>query len=467
MKRYLSSLPIVLLFSSMLVLFNACDPEEDVKPACVPPTDFQASNNSPVKEGDAVQLTVTTVANATYNWTGPKNFTSSDQNPVVTYTKGAEGEYKVTVTVDGCTSKPHFTYIVGCVAPTVTSNSPATEGKPIELKASFAGEGAVYTWTGPNGFTSKEQNPTIAKAIMASAGTYSVSAIVKSCTTAVGTAQVVVKPAAPKITASAPTTIASGVASVRVDTTLNLNASIITDATYSWTGPKGFTANTRTISIPNVPRAAAGDYAVTATVNGVTSDPAVIPVKVLLTSTGRGCKGVTSVTDTTTGFTYPTVEIGTQCWFKHNLKLMDPNLGKDSLFSWVEIMAKSDVELQGGCPSGWHVPTDAEWNYLIKSSFVNYNGNTLKLELQGSGGGVGTNTSGFSAKFFTIKPVVYKDNDPPYSLPLSDVYFWTSTQATETHAYYYSLNKTTSDIIRDVALTASQPILFHVRCLKD
>ncbi|WDF45777.1 T9SS type B sorting domain-containing protein [Chryseobacterium sp. KACC 21268] len=54
----------------------------------------------------------------------------------------------------------------------LTSNSPVCVGKPIELSANG---GANYDWTGPNGFTSKEQNPKIPDASLASAGTYTCS----------------------------------------------------------------------------------------------------------------------------------------------------------------------------------------------------------------------------------------------------------------------------------------------------
>jgi len=53
--------------------------------------------------------------------------------------------------------------------------------------------------------------------------------------------------------------------------TLSLTASTISGATYSWTGPNGFTANVQNPTIANATTAASGIYAVTATVNGSTS----------------------------------------------------------------------------------------------------------------------------------------------------------------------------------------------------
>lgn len=51
----------------------------------------------------------------------------------------------------------------------VSSNSPVCINSTIQLNATG---GATYNWTGPNGFTSTQQNPTIPNATAANAGTY-------------------------------------------------------------------------------------------------------------------------------------------------------------------------------------------------------------------------------------------------------------------------------------------------------
>ena len=53
--------------------------------------------------------------------------------------------------------------------PDITSNSPVCIGKTLELKASG---GTNYSWTGPNGFTSTDQNPTIINATAINSGEY-------------------------------------------------------------------------------------------------------------------------------------------------------------------------------------------------------------------------------------------------------------------------------------------------------
>lgn len=54
--------------------------------------------------------------------------------------------------------------------PEISSNSPICIGNTLELKASG---GTDYLWTGPNGFSSTEQNPTILSATASNSGQYS------------------------------------------------------------------------------------------------------------------------------------------------------------------------------------------------------------------------------------------------------------------------------------------------------
>jgi len=116
------------------------------------------------------------------------------------------------------------------------------------------------------------------------------------------------------------------------------------------------------------------------------------------------------------GRIYRTIQVGTQCWFKDNLNVGIMHLPANDgiidkycyandtnnctiyggLYYWYEAMKYVTTEgTQGICPSGWHMPTEAEAQALL--SLVNNDGNALKREDQGSGAGQGTNTSGFSA----------------------------------------------------------------------
>jgi hypothetical protein len=83
-----------------------------------------------------------------------------------------------------------------------------------------------------------------------------------------------------------------------VGDTLHLTAEEITNATYTWTGPAGFTSNLRTPVIPNVTLAQAGDYSCVITVNSQTSPAAVttviinpLPDAAIITTSVTTCPG--------------------------------------------------------------------------------------------------------------------------------------------------------------------------------
>jgi gliding motility-associated-like protein len=65
------------------------------------------SSNSVVCDGNSILLTATTITNATYAWSGPNGFVSSDQNPILTNSDTTDsGLYTLVVSVSGCVSLP-------------------------------------------------------------------------------------------------------------------------------------------------------------------------------------------------------------------------------------------------------------------------------------------------------------------------------------------------------------------------
>ncbi|MHC1738256.1 MAG: FISUMP domain-containing protein [Ignavibacteriaceae bacterium] len=130
------------------------------------------------------------------------------------------------------------------------------------------------------------------------------------------------------------------------------------------------------------------------------------------------------------GVTYNTVQIGKQCWLKGNLNVGSKITGgvtqtdngqiekycydnddlnctlHGGLYQWAEAVQYKDGatnttpttftgNVRGICPSGWHIPAEAE--FVALKTAVGSDGNSLKEVGQGTGSGVGTNTSGFSA----------------------------------------------------------------------
>ena len=149
-------------------------------------------NSATICAGGSATLTATTSASSPgYSWSPAGATTAS-----ITVSPASTTTYTVTVTdgTTGCANSGSGTVTVNDIpaAPTAGSDSPVVPGSTLHLTASTVSE-ATYAWTGPNGFTSSDQNPTIATVTRsANAGTYSVTATVNGCTSAAGTTSVIV-----------------------------------------------------------------------------------------------------------------------------------------------------------------------------------------------------------------------------------------------------------------------------------
>ena len=206
---------------------------------------------------------------------------TTDGSGTLTIPSLTAGTYsEISVTLAGCTSDKvgpvTLTDPAAPAAPTVTSNGPVCSGATLTLNASTTTVGtATYNWTGPNGFTSSLQNPTIPAVTTAASGTYSVTATINGCRSTAGTVSVVINqtPLAPAVNSNAP---------ICTDQTLNLTANSSTPGalTYAWTGPNSFTSNLQNPTISNVTSAATGTYNVTATLAGCTSTPSTTSVTI-------------------------------------------------------------------------------------------------------------------------------------------------------------------------------------------
>jgi hypothetical protein len=140
--------------------------------------------------------------------------------PIINSCKGLSFTYTITVK-----PKP--------ATPLIRNNSPVCTGKDLNLTTTPVAN-ATYSWTGPNGFGSILQNPTIANVTLAAEGKYSVIVTAHGCSSTAGTSIVVINatPSAPKVSNNGP---------VCEGATLQLTASNIAGANYNWNGPEGFT----------------------------------------------------------------------------------------------------------------------------------------------------------------------------------------------------------------------------------
>ncbi len=114
-----------------------------------------ASNNGPICVGQTLQLSASTISGASYSWSGPNSFTSSQQNPSIpAATLAASGSYSVTATVLGCTSPSAMTSAVVSTSPSSAITAPSSvcsNSGGHGASVPDAGVGATYTWTIGNG----------------------------------------------------------------------------------------------------------------------------------------------------------------------------------------------------------------------------------------------------------------------------------------------------------------------------
>lgn len=204
-------------------------------------------------------ITLTSTGGGDYSWTGPDGFVSTLQNPTMTgATSNNSGTYSLTVTANGCTASATTAVTVN-VLPNITinSNQNICQGNLINLTSSGGGD---YSWTGPNGFTSTSQNPTINSANVLNTGVYSLTITTNGCT-ASATTSVTVNPI-PTLIAGANQTRCEGEA-------INLTSTGSGD--FSWSGPNGFSSLIQNPTISAATLNQSGIYSVTLSLNGCTS----------------------------------------------------------------------------------------------------------------------------------------------------------------------------------------------------
>ncbi len=136
------------------------------------------------------------------------------------------------------------------------------------------------------------------------------------------------------------------------------------------------------------------------------------------------------------------------------------------LYNWYAVN-----DSRGLCPTGWHVPSDAEWTTLINYLDLNQNPSALGAQSSVAGGKMksttgwtspntgATNESGFSGF-----PGGYRFNDGAYNNIGNSGNWWSSTEASSGAAWHRGLLYSYSTVGR-VSLIKQNG--FSVRCVKD
>jgi len=221
--------------------------------------------------------------------------------------------------------------------------------------------------------------------------------------------------------------------------------------------------------------------------------------------------GTSTVTDVD-GYSYPTVSIGTQCWTKENLRVRRYSDGTEIrfdksgtstgsviqtwdgtglnygaytlyahdsvttpssnlsnygyLYNWYAvkgIITDGGTSTKNICPTGWHVPTDAEWTtletYLDNEAPTGSVGRKMKKDDALWTTNTGTNTSGFS-----VLPGGFRDIDGSFDSVRGYAFFWSASEYLNNDAWYRDLYGFNSLVNRGYYLKSSGA---SVRCLRD
>jgi uncharacterized protein (TIGR02145 family) len=193
------------------------------------------------------------------------------------------------------------------------------------------------------------------------------------------------------------------------------------------------------------------------------------------------------------GEDYETVVIGTQTWMARNLNyavagskcgngesLSDENTTTcdtyGRLYNWATAMdldascnsstcaSQIKAKHQGICPSGWHIPSDAEWAILTDYvGGVSTAGTKLKAR---EGWNSYNNVPSGSDKYgFAALPGGNGYSDGSFDYVGYNVYWWSATEDSANKAYYRRLLYNYEFVNR--YYDSKDYYLFSVRCLQD
>lgn len=197
----------------------------------------QAVSPSPVCAGDTVQLVANgTAPGGTYDWEGPGGYSSTLQSPVINHiAANAGGHYKVTLTQNGCVATDSALVVVHPTPrPTATNDGPVCIGNNLKLSLKDIITGVSYTWSGPDSFTSNQQNIEIYKIHGSGGGYYKVYAVTSFGCHATDSTMVVLKPGA-----EAPIPAVDSISCLGDTLQLSIT-NTDSAAAYHWLGSGGF-----------------------------------------------------------------------------------------------------------------------------------------------------------------------------------------------------------------------------------
>ena len=204
------------------------------------------------------------------------------------------------------------------------------------------------------------------------------------------------------------------------------------------------------------------------------------------------------------GYDYSTVQIGEQCWFAENCRylpaVVPSSVGSNILpFSYVYgyegyavaaakatanyetygvLYNRPAVMVEGICPSGWHIPSDGEWQTMVISLGMSeadaasegWRGSPVGDYMKSTSGwgwsdwsgssGNGSNSSGF-----TGLPGGLIDPLDGFFFWVEELGYWWTASGSDTSAWVWGMWDGWDDVSRNVSTSLSAG--YSARCVRD
>ena len=155
------------------------------------------------------------------------------------------------------------------------------------------------------------------------------------------------------------------------------------------------------------------------------------------------------------------------CWYNNDSATYNCPYGK--LYNWYTV-----ADARNLCPTGWHVPSDAEWNRLVKyldatadTACINCLQSSLAGGMMKSAGTqywLSPNTNATNSSGFSGLPGGTRFNDGSYYNIGGNGHWWSSTQNSTTGAWNRNLPYSNGGVLRN---DYNKRLGFSVRCVRD
>ncbi len=231
--------------------------------------------------GDSISLGSTQLPGYNFTWTPATHLSNpNSRNPVFNYvnTSAVPQSFTYIVTADttgiSCSAKDT---IVVTVLPEpnigpIVGDSTLCAGETLNLSTNNIAN-ALYNWIGPNSFSNSTNSINIPNAQNLNAGIYQVWASLQGCegdTLSINVSIIDQHPA-PNLTSNSPFCVGED---------LQLETDTLTGASFSWSGPGGFTSTAQNPTRNNSTLAFNGTYFLSYSLNGCFSDTSSLDVEI-------------------------------------------------------------------------------------------------------------------------------------------------------------------------------------------